>query len=208
MKNLMMTAAAAAMTVSAATAGVKPEAAASFKVDVKKSRLEWFAEKVTGKHNGTIDISSGEIKVSKGKIVSGNFEINMNSMTATDLEGEWKDKLNGHLKSEDFFSVEKFPKARFEITSVAPIKDAKEGQPNYNVKGNLTIKGITQEIVFRSLITMTKDGLTASGEAVIDRSKYDIRYGSKSFFGDLGDKMIYDEFTVKLNIVAEKMVQP
>lgn len=204
MKKVTLTITAMALALSTAFANGTKKGERILKVDAKKSKMEWFAEKVTGKHNGTIDIASGEVKLSGNDIKSGKFNIDMNTITNTDMQGEYQKKLEGHLKSEDFFSVEKFPTATFEITSATRNLTAKAGEANYTIKGNLTIKGITQEISFPATVTTTKESLTAVGEATVDRSKFNVRYGSKSFFADLGDKVIYDEFKVKLNIVATK----
>ena len=175
-----------------------------YKVDTKLSSLEWYAEKLTGKHNGTIQFSSGEMKNDHGNL-TGTFEIDMTSIANKDLESaEWKTKLETHLKSADFFDVEKFPKSRFVIVSATPVKDAKERGATHTVKGNLTIKDKINEITFDVTLKMQGNNISCSGAAVIDRSKFDVRYGSKTFFPDIGDKMIYDEFTLKFNVVAVK----
>jgi polyisoprenoid-binding protein YceI len=176
----------------------------SYTVDTKQSVLEWYAEKVTGKHNGTIMASGGEIKSDHGKL-AGTIEFDMTTIANKDIEDEKsKAKLEGHLKSPDFFDVEKYPKSSFTITSVTPVVGAKAGESTHNIKGNMTIKDKTNEITFGSIVTMKGDKLTCTGAAVIDRSKFDVRYGSKTFFADIGDKMINDEFTLKFNLVAVK----
>ncbi len=172
-----------------------------FKVDTKASTIEWTGEKVTGKHTGTIAISSGEIVNNHGNL-GGKFVIDMTSITVTDLKDEKKGKLEGHLKSDDFFGVQKFPTSTFEITAVNPKTGVTEGAPNFDIKGNLTIKGITKEITFPAKIKFGDGKMMTEGELKVDRSKFDVRYGSKSFFEDIGDKAIYDEFTLKLNVVA------
>ncbi len=174
-----------------------------FKLDTKLSTLEWYGEKVTGKHNGTIMFSNGELKNDHGKL-TGSFEIDMTTIQNTDMTGEYKGKLENHLKSDDFFGVTKFPKSKFVITSVTPIKLEKETGFTHNVKGMLTIKDKTNAISFDAKVDMQENKISCTGSAVIDRSKFDVRYGSKSFFEDIGDKMIYDEFTMKFNIVTNK----
>lgn len=174
-----------------------------YKVDINKSSLEWYAEKVTGKHNGTIKLSGGEVKNDHGRF-TGAVEIDMTSIENKDLEGDKKTKLETHLKSADFFDVEKFPKAKFIVTSITPVKDIKEGAPTHRVKGLLTIKDKTNEISFDAIIKMQGNSVSCIGSAIVDRAKFDVRYGSKTFFSDIGDKMIYDEFTLKFNIVAVK----
>lgn len=151
---------------------------------------------MTGQHAGTIGLSSGVLEFEKDALVGGQFEIDMTSIIVTDLEGEWKDKLEGHLKAPDFFGVEDFGTATFVITKVAP-----KGTPgDYKVTGDLTIKGITKEIRFYT--NLSKDGL-AVADITIDRTDYDIKYGSSSFFDSLGDKTIYDDFDLKISLVVQ-----
>ena len=168
-----------------------------YDVDTKLSSLKWTGKKIGGEHHGTISLSNGEIKNENGKIL-GNFEIDMTSISTTDLSGEWKEKLDGHLKSEDFFGVEKFPKAMVEITEAVPLGNG------YRAKANLTIKGKTHPVEFNADIKFEGNKISAEGEVIIDRSKYDVRYGSKSFFANIGDKMIHDDFAVKFNLVSVK----
>lgn len=130
----------------------------------------------------------------------GSFEIDMQSIKNTDIENEeYNQKLVGHLKSDDFFGVEKYPKASFVIKEV----DQKNAS-KYHVKGDITIKGTTKSIEFPVEISMMDDKAVASASITIDRSEFDIRYGSGSFFDGLGDKMIYDDFTLDVTLVAAK----
>lgn len=176
----------------------------TYKVDAKNSTLEWFAQKLTGKHNGTIKLSGGEINNNHGNL-TGVIEIDMASIEDTDMEpGKGKEKLEGHLKSPDFFDATTYPKSKFVITSATPLPNPTEGGPTHLVKGMLTIKDKTNEISFEAIIKMGEAQASCIGSAVVDRSKFDVKYGSKSFFPDIGDKMIYDEFTLKFNVVAVK----
>src|SRR5687768_6018901 len=123
-----------------------------YKVDTKLSKLEWFAEKLTGKHNGTIDVSGGEIKNNHG-MFSGLVEVDMTTIKDVDIKDETsRTKLEGHLKSPDFFDAAKYPKSTVVITSTSPIANAKQGDATHNVKGNLTIKDKTNEIAFDALV--------------------------------------------------------
>jgi polyisoprenoid-binding protein YceI len=180
-------------------------AATPYKIETSQSNLEWNGKKVTGEHTGNINISKGEILVNGNKIVGGNVLIDMTSISNKDLtDKSYNDKLVGHLKSEDFFSAEKHPNGTFKITSLTPIKGATAGANNYTVNGDLTIKGITKPISFPANVSV-KDGVaSATGTATLDRTKWDIQYGSKSFFPNIADKAIYDDFTVKFNLVAKK----
>jgi polyisoprenoid-binding protein YceI len=187
-----------ALAVISTFAFIKVPAPSKFKVDTKASSLVWVGKKVTGEHTGTISIAAGEL-VAEGKTVKqGSFEIDVNSLTVTDLtDANYNAKLVGHLKGDDFFGVAKFPKATFVITSITP----KEGA-EYTVKGKLTIKGKTNDIEFPATINNDGKQVTANAKITVDRTKYDIRYGSKSFFDNLGDKAISDEFELNLKLVA------
>jgi len=179
---------------------INPVKESSFKVDVQKSNIAWNGKKVAGQHSGNIKLSGGTLNLNDGKLSNGSFNINMNSITCTDLQGEWADKLVGHLKADDFFGVEKFPTSSFVITKVSP---ASAG--TVNISGNLTIKGITKAISFPASMSVSGNTLTASAKGVkVDRTRYDIRYGSKSFFDSIGDKAIDDEFTLDITLVATK----
>lgn len=198
MKNITKTilALGVAAIAMAFTSAVKTNLA----VDPQKSQITWLGEKVTGEHTGHIKIKDGSVELTDGKLSGGEFTIDMSTITCTDLEDEgYNQKLVGHLKSEDFFGVEKHPVSKFEITSVTQ----KSGN-EVAIKGNLTIKGKTLPIEFPA--TVKTDGKTLNAEAKIevDRTKYDIRYGSGSFFDNLGDKTIDDIFTLTVNLVAKK----
>lgn len=186
------------LTVSAVfAANIKAEKSA-FEIDTKESKVTWNAKKVTGEHSGNVLLNGGKVWVEKNEVVGANVNIDMNSISCTDLtDAEWNKKLVGHLKSDDFFSVEKHPKAAFEITS---LKKGSSG--NYTVNGKLTIKGITNEISFPAKVNLADGLVKANGTAKLDRTKWDIRYGSGKFFEGLGDKMIYDEFEITFDITA------
>lgn len=160
-------------------------------VNNEDSSMHWLAKKVTGQHEGNISIADGNLVMQNNTLTGGNFEVDMNSMIVTDLTGEYKDKLEGHLKSDDFFGVAKFPKANLEITKATQKMDN-----HYEVIADLTIKGITNSITF----DMHIESKTAISKLTIDRSKFDIRYGSDSFFDNLGDKTIYDNFEIDVTL--------
>lgn len=169
-------------------------------ISPEASKVEWFAEKVTGKHNGLVKLKEGWLEIKDKKIVGGQFKIDMTSIVVSDLDGEYKGKLEGHLKSPDFFDIEQHPTSTLKIKRVTEKVD---GAFNRLIVGDLTIKGITHEVSFPAKVSMENNTLAAYGELVIDRSKYEVRYGSKSFFDNLGDKAIYDEFTMKVSIGAK-----
>ncbi len=161
------------------------------KIDVSKSKIEWIGKKVTGQHNGTVNFKNGSVTFKKKKINAGSFTVDMTSLTATDLNGEYLAKLNGHLKTDDFFGVEKFPTATLAFKKIT----AKSANL-YTIIADLTIKGITKPVTF----DLAVKGNSATTTFNIDRTKYDIRYGSKSFFDSIGDKAISDEFEVTVSL--------
>ncbi|WP_242927029.1 YceI family protein [Pontibacter vulgaris] len=192
-------------TSTTATEVATPAKGKAFKLDVTKSEVKWHAKKVTGEHMGTINVANGQLLVAKNKVTGGTFTIDMNSIACTDIkDAEYNGKLIGHLKSDDFFSVEKHPTATFKITSLKPIAKAAAGQPNTTVTGDLTIKGITKPVTFPATITVKGGVATAKADVTVDRTKYDIRYASKSFFDTIGDKAIYDDFKVSFNVTAKQ----
>lgn len=183
---------------SAALFSFKAGKEASYKVDAKQSSLVWVGKKVTGEHKGNIEVSSGSFIIADKKLKGGNFELNVAGLTVTDIaEADKNAKLVEHLKNDDFFSTAKFPKAKFVITSVTS-----KGGDNYDVTGNLTIKGITHPTTFPAVVKADAKTLTATGIVTVNRTKYDIKYKSASFFENLGDKAIYDDFTLDVKLVA------
>jgi polyisoprenoid-binding protein YceI len=164
--------------------------------DTLQTKLLWLGEKVTGQHTGTINIKSGWITWKDNKIVSGEFEIDMTSLK----ESERNEKLEQHLKSDDFFGVDKFPSARLVLT----------GSTHFDkgtavITGSLTIKGITNPVEFKAVSQKKDDGLWFYANIIIDRTKYNIRYGSGDFYDNLGDKTIFDEFKLKVNLFVIKL---
>jgi len=162
------------------------------------SVVKWTGKKVVGAHEGTINLKSGNIEVDKGAITGGVFEMDMNSIVNNDLKDpDWNARLVGHLKSEDFFSVEKYPVSKFTLSKV----EKKSGNI-YSFSGNLSIKGITHPLAFEAVVDVAGKTLKATGQIKIDRTQYEIRYGSGRFFSNLGDNMIDDFFTLDFNISA------
>ncbi len=170
------------------------------KANLDNSIINWKGYKVTGSHEGTLKLKEGQLAYTDEVLSGGYFVVDMNSINCTDLEaGKGKEKLEGHLKSADFFGTEKHPTARFEITKVVSRGTAGD----YRVSGNLTIKSSTQPIKFNAVVKKDMKGATANAAIKIDRTDFDVRYGSGSFFDNLGDKTIYDEFDLNLTLVVE-----
>ena len=168
---------------------------AKYNVSLEDSSIEWQGFKPTGSHKGTINLTSGTFTTHEGKIQSGSFVIDMSTIK----ESEGSARLEGHLKSPDFFDVEKYPSASFEITGL----EEKDG--NTMLSGNLTLKDITNTVTFPVTVSNEADVLSVSSEVfTIDRSKWNVRYGSKSFFDDLKDKFINDDIELKITVKANK----
>ena len=172
--------------------------AQNFVVNKDQSTVKWNGKKVGGEHYGTIKFNSGTLHVSNGQVNTGVFEIDMTSIVCEDITNEaTNNRLVNHLKSDDFFSVESHPISRMTITGVK-----KTSGIEYEFNGNLTIKGITNPITFKATTDVSGSTLRASGLMVVDRAKYDIKFRSASFFQNLGDNLIYDDFTIDFTLVA------
>lgn len=171
-----------------------------YKADITNSKITWLGKKVTGEHNGTINLANGEITVKNDMLTKANFQIDMKSLKNLDLTDEgYRTKLEGHLKSDDFFGVDKFPFASFVMDR--PVKIMKG---NTFVNGKMTIKGITLPYTIKAVISVTDEGIRIYSSITIDRTKFNLKYGSGSFFDNLGDKTIYDDFNVTLNLLMKK----
>ncbi|WP_400191822.1 YceI family protein [Hymenobacter sp. B81] len=185
------------------TKAVKAKGNAPYQVQPQLSTLGWLGKKVGGQHNGTVALKDGQVQVKGNQIVGGTFTFDMNSIKVEDLtDPGYNAKLVGHLKNDDFFAADKYPTATFVITSVKPIKADANGN-NAQIAGNLTIKGKTHPVTFPAKVGV-KDGVAAaSGVATVDRTKYDVKYGS-TLFGAAADKAIEDNFTLSFNVVAKQ----
>lgn len=164
-------------------------------LNATESKLHWQAHKVTAKHHGEVDIKSGTILVdSEGLLTGGDFIIDLATIDVQDLEGEYRDKLTAHLKSNDFFDVENHPEAKFEITSVEPSQ-----APNQLlISGNLTIRGVTKNITFDANVKeATSEYFIAEADFNIEREDFGVSYKGKV------DDLISKEFNIKIKIVAQ-----
>ncbi len=162
------------------------------KIDIEKSKINWIGKKITGQHEGTVKLKEGYIIFKNNKVVGGNFTADMKSLTNTDQTGKSKIKLEGHLKSDEFFGVDQYGTSNLVFKTIGD-----KGNNVYAVTADLTIKGVTNPVKFDFVV----NGNTATAALKIDRTKYDIKYGSGSYFDDLGDKTIYDEFELNVDLV-------
>lgn len=173
-------------------------------INKENGQITWKGKKFTGEHVGKVEIAKGNLKFEMGELRGGTINVDMRSLNNSDItDKEYNAKLVNHLKSEDFFSTEKFPTAKFEITSVMPAKGA-----TYDVKGNLTIKGITKPASLKVNRSEEKDSFKYQGNLVFDRTDYNIKFKSKKFFESIGDKVIYDEVSLNIEFnVAKKLLK-
>ncbi|MBC6367017.1 YceI family protein [Algoriphagus sp. AK58] len=186
------------LILSLATAWTLTENPAPATVNKAESQVRWEASKVTGTHWGYVPIKNANLDVNGGKITGGSFEMDMVNLTVEDLtDPKSKGNLTNHLKSDDFFSVEKFNSSTFKITSAKTTNGT-----DYTIAGTLTIKGISQPITFPAKASVAGGKMTATGQITFDRTKFDIKYRSGSYFEDLADKMIYDEVKLDVKLVA------
>ena len=168
--------------------------AQTMKVDTEKSSIEWLGKKIGGQHDGFIQFKSGSLELDGEQITAGDFVVDMNSITNTDIKDEGRNqRLVGHLKSDDFFGVDSYPTASFNVVKASQFENGKA-----TLTGDITIKGKTERISF----DVSRTGETFTAVVVIDRSKFDVRYGSKSFFNDLGDNAIDDNFTLRIKLIV------
>ena len=192
----------AALALSLGAFATNEEGTTRYKVDASASTITWHATKVTGEHMGTVDVANGYLSLTDGKLVAANIIANMETIACTDLEGEWGDKLVGHLNSDDFFNVSEHKTSAFTLRNIEPLTNAKT-DATHTVTGDFTIRGITKSVTFDAKLTNVDGKLSIEGSAVLDRSQFDVKYGSGSFFDDLGDNLIHDNFTVGFNLVAD-----
>ena len=172
-----------------------------YSVHIDKSELSWIGKELSTKiHTGSLNISNGIIQVGDDNSVSGNIKINMSTINVTDLQGRSKEMLEKHLRSADFFEVENYPEAQINFKS----KSFNKLVNQINFEGDLTIKDITNPISFNATLIESSPYLKANAILSFDRSKYDVRFRSGSFFENLGDKLILDDLDVNIKLGTEK----
>ncbi|MEE2765095.1 MAG: YceI family protein [Candidatus Neomarinimicrobiota bacterium] len=171
----------------------------SYKIINNESELKWIGKELSTKtHTGTLAFVNGEIDVNSNGAIHGKVQIDMTSIDVTDMQGKWGEKLEAHLKSPDFFGVEKYPNAFIKFHSEG--KQIKDSQ--INLFGELTIKDITHPITFTAELLDIKPSIKAKANLSFDRSKYDVRFRSGKFFENLGDKLILDDINVDVLLVT------
>lgn len=172
-----------------------------FNIDKTNSKVSFVGTKPVGTHQGDFKLTDGNFTINEGNITAGNFMIDVSSMNITDdgIDDESKGKLSGHLSSEDFFNVAKYPTAKFVVTSCTPLSNDTNG--THTVSGNLTLRDSTKNVSFPAKVTITENNATATADFNIDRTQWGLFYGNDK---SLGDKFIYPEVKIKLDIKASK----
>ncbi len=170
------------------------------RVNAENSTIKWIGFKVASSHEGTVNIQKGMLMIDHGTLVGGQFSIDMTSISDTDIESEeYRAKLDGHLKSKDFFNVEQFPLSTITIT-----KAVKGDDNSYKIVADLTIKGITHPVTFPAKVTINGLNFSATAKIKIDRTKWGIEYNSGNFFENLGDHLIKDEIEFAVSLLSVK----
>ena len=166
----------------------------TFNIVSTRSKIDWVGRKITGAHNGTIEVKEGELILNDGKLAGGKFIVDTSSIKILDITDPITNaQFAGHLASNDFFAIEKYPEATLEINSVS----------GNHIEGDLTIKGITRPVSFDAAVNVDGDTLIATGKLTIDRTKYEMKFRSGNFFKDLGDTLIYNDFELNVSITAK-----
>jgi polyisoprenoid-binding protein YceI len=172
-----------------------------FEIVSTQSKIDWVGRKITGAHNGTIEVKEGELIVNDGKLAGGKFIVDTTSIKILDITDPTTNaQFAGHLASDDFFASQQFPEALFVITSAE-----QKGNNIYSVNGDLTIREITNPVGFEATVNIIGDKLTASGKIIVDRTRYGMKFRSGNFFKDLGDVLIYNDFDLMVSITAKSI---
>ena len=176
-----------------------------YTIDTVESLVQWIGRNITGAHYGIIRFESGSIPILRRQPSKVSFVLDMNSIQNLDVQDpKWNRVLVDHLKSEDFFDVKQFPTAKFDAITFKEIEGAKSaGSPNYEVRGKLTIKGVAHEITFPAVLVLQEDGsLAAEAHFDIDRTLWNVNYGSGKIFEKLGKHLVHDFITIQLKLIA------
>jgi rhodanese-related sulfurtransferase/polyisoprenoid-binding protein YceI len=171
-------------------------------LNLETSRLEWTGRNLMSAHCGTIKLRAGHIEVREGRPVGGAFTIDMDSIQNLDIQDpKMREVLIWHLKSDDFFDVQRFPVAEFQLSKITALPNARLGSPNFEVTGTLTLKGVSNEVTFPAMLAPGADGsLAADAHFDIDRTRWNVLYGSGKFYEKLGKHLANDEISLALKL--------
>lgn len=175
----------------------------TYEVDVGRSRIAWVGRNPGGSHDGTLRLQSGRITVKKGVIKKGVFEVDMRTIEVSDLAGDMADLLRRHLESEDFFAVAANPVAQFTVKRTVPIEGATPGTPNFEVEGELGMRGVANPIAFPATVGLRGGDLTLEAHFDIDRTRWNVNYGSGKLYARLGMHLVHDHITVQARVILQ-----
>ena len=186
--------------------GAAPELpSGQFEVDQKASLVEWMGRNLFSRHVGTVQLGSGQILIKDGRLTGGHLTVDMTSLRCLDIpDPAMSAHLIAHLRSDDFFSVERYPQAELQIREVNYRSNVRLDQPNYQIKGDFTLRGVTNPIDFATVVARKSDGsFTAQALLDLDRTLWGANYGSAKFFGRLGQHVVNDEFHLQFKVVTK-----
>lgn len=172
-------------------------------VDLERSLVGWVGRNPGGSHDGTLRFKSGRVRVKGGRVAKGVFEIDMRSLDVADLAGDMADLLKRHLESEDFFAVARYPVARFEIERMVPVEGATPGAPNYEAEGEMTVRGVENPVAFPATAGVRGGELTLEAHFDLDRTRWNVNYGSGKLYARLGMHLVHDHITVQVRVLAQ-----
>ncbi|HMN06651.1 MAG TPA: YceI family protein [Flavobacteriales bacterium] len=175
----------------------------TYTVDPAATKVGWVGKKVTGEHNGSIQVKGGSLQWGTNGLQGGEVVVDMSTIKDLDMDEDGASRLEAHLNSKDFFNTSEFKTATFKITRVEKLTPSSSGQPNYTVAGDLTIKGITKPVTFQVEAWQVRGGVRAKGTLSFDRTLYGIKFRSGQFFDALGDRMIYDMIDLSFDLMAQ-----
>jgi polyisoprenoid-binding protein YceI len=178
-----------------------------YRIDPENSRLEWIGRNLGKRHNGWIAVRNGALLISGNKLAAGSIVLDMNSITNLDLQDPtWRDMLVLHLKSEDFFAVERFPDAAFRLNGWEASPGAASEAPDGVATGDLTIRDVTRPVSFPAIVATQPDGTIKAHAAVeIDRTLWNVCYGSCRLFERLGMHLVHDMISLELFVSASRV---
>ncbi len=176
----------------------------SYNIDKNKSTVKWYATKVTGEHDGTVSLSYGKMEMENGKLTGGKVHVDMNSIVVLDIkDAGTNQKLVNHLKSEDFFFAEKHPTAVFTMKEVKYLTGS-DREDKYELTGDMYIRGISKEVTVPLTVRKAGESYIAEAKFTLDRSRWNVKFNSGSFFENLGDKLIHDEFNLDMQLFFDR----
>ncbi len=179
---------------------------ARYKVDVERSVIFWVGRNIVNSHDGTLGLKGGHATFANGKFESADITIDMDAMTCSDIADE---SLNGfliaHLKSDDFFETDRYPVAQFHLVTCTEIQGVSPGLPNYSLSGTLTIKGETNPVTFDAVVApLEENEIVLQAHFDIDRTKWNVRYGSGKLYDKLGKHLVNDDISLQLRVFLKQ----